>query len=301
VKPRIFIGSSLNARKYAEAIHDGLVDDAECTTWTEGAFGLSESTVTELMKNLRDSDFGVFVFAPDDTATINGSLFSVTRDNVVYESGLFGGYLTPARCFIVVPTTTKIRIPTDLLGMTVGHYEDDRTDKKAIPAVSSFCRQVREKIHEPGLFDGSISERIRELSVKFECCNWIPEDKSSTDPFAERGRRKRVVFGEIGTFCESHKLNKHRLLAKNTGGHSIILLTAIIKHPEEGDCDLIQQITPEHVGPGFARTRLMDAAEAIKAKRCCTREQLQSLSSWLRQLPSLDATTTDRITKLSSS
>src|SRR5271165_4021727 len=103
MKPRIFIGSSKTAENFAGAIHDGLVEHAECTTWTEDAFGLSKSTVDELMKNLRDSDFGIFVFAPDDTATIKGDLLNITRDNVVYEAGLFGGYLSPERCFIVIP------------------------------------------------------------------------------------------------------------------------------------------------------------------------------------------------------
>jgi predicted nucleotide-binding protein len=64
--PRIFIGSSKAASNYAGARHDGLVENAECTVWTEGAFDLSQSTIEGLMKNLRDSDFGIFVFAPDD-------------------------------------------------------------------------------------------------------------------------------------------------------------------------------------------------------------------------------------------
>lgn len=60
VKPRIFIGSSKTAKDYAGAIHDSLVDVAECTVWTEGAFGLSQSTVANLMKHFRNSDFGIF-------------------------------------------------------------------------------------------------------------------------------------------------------------------------------------------------------------------------------------------------
>jgi len=95
------------------------------------------------MKNLRDSDFGVFVLAADDTATIKGQLLNVPRDNVVYEAGLFSGYLSPERCFIAVPRSAAIHIPTDLLGMTYGFYEDDRSDKNYISAVSSFCRQLK--------------------------------------------------------------------------------------------------------------------------------------------------------------
>jgi len=87
---------------------------AECTVWTEGAFDISASTLAGLIKNLRDSDFGIFVFAPDDDATVKGELLKVPRDNVVYEAGLFSGYLCPERCFIVVPETVRVHVPTDL-------------------------------------------------------------------------------------------------------------------------------------------------------------------------------------------
>jgi predicted nucleotide-binding protein len=73
MKPRIFIGSSGEARKYAAAIHASLMRVAECTVWTEGAFGLSEPTLQGLMRHLRNSDFGIFVFAPDDTTEMRGS------------------------------------------------------------------------------------------------------------------------------------------------------------------------------------------------------------------------------------
>ena len=74
MKPRIFIGSSGKAKKYAEAIHANLTDVAECTVWTQGAFGLSASTLSNLSKNLHDSDFGAFVFAADDQLSTHGDL-----------------------------------------------------------------------------------------------------------------------------------------------------------------------------------------------------------------------------------
>jgi predicted nucleotide-binding protein len=106
MKPRIFGGSSRNARNHAEAIHGALKDVAECTVWTEGAFGLAVTTLDNLMKNLHDSDFGAFIFAADDQATINGNSLTVPRDNVVFEAGLFIGYLGPERCFIAFPQKT---------------------------------------------------------------------------------------------------------------------------------------------------------------------------------------------------
>jgi hypothetical protein len=298
VKPKIFIGSSKTAAKYAGAIHDGLVDDAECTPWSEGAFGLSKSTIDNLMKNLRDSDFGIFVFAPDDTATIKGDLLNVTRDNVVYEAGLFGGYLSPERCFIAVPMSVPIRIPTDLLGMTLGHYEYNRSDKNYSSAVSGFCREVQAEIQKQGLFTGHPHERLRELSVKFECCEWIPDDPDPKNPSKTRVDRKKKIAGEIDAFCRDHAVNKHRLLYQHHMGYYMALLGAIRQRPEAGDQDLIMQIQPANLPHGFAYYRLMDAVDALKASGCCTGPQQSALSTWLKKLPKADAAIAGRIAKL---
>jgi hypothetical protein len=280
VKPRIFIGSSGEAKKFASAIHARLQRVAECTVWTEGAFGLSQPTITELMRNLHDSDFGIFVFAPDDIANIHGDLLKVPRDNVVYEAGLFSGYLGPERCFVVVPQDAYIRIPSDLSGITYGEYEDKRTDGNKQSAVASFCDEVEKQIAARGLFYGNASDKLRELSAKFETLGWIGDENN-------RLHKKRLVAAEIKSFCETHSVNKHRLLAQGRADY-IPLFSAIISRPEEGDCELILQIEPGHLPSGFAYYWLLDAVEAIKNKRCCSTHQLKTVSEWLKKVPNSD-------------
>jgi predicted nucleotide-binding protein len=74
------------------------------------------------MHLVSDSDFGIFVFSPDDTAEMRGKLFSIPRDNVVYELGLFSGALGTNRCFFVTPLGNDLHILSDLLGITSGDY-----------------------------------------------------------------------------------------------------------------------------------------------------------------------------------
>ena len=77
--------------------------------WTQGVFGLSESTIESLMKEVNTSEFGIFVFSPDDAVRMRGKLFSAPRDNVVYELGLFSGALGGKDAFSLlrkVPTYT---------------------------------------------------------------------------------------------------------------------------------------------------------------------------------------------------
>lgn len=301
MKPRIFIGSSGKAKKYAEAVHASLTDVAECTEWTQGAFGLSSSTLNNLLSDLQDSDFGAFIFAADDQLNSNGDLLNVPRDNVVFEAGLFCGYLSPTRCFIAIPQSVKIHIPSDLLGFTVGHYEDQRTDRNTMAAVGPFAHKMREAIEVQGLFKGTPADKLRDLVTQFECCNWIPKDSSPGNPWALRVERKKQVWAQLNDFCSKNRVNKHRLLAGNSGGHYIALIAAIRNHPESNDCDLIRQMDVAHLPTGFAQDKLMDSVESVKASRTCESAQLATLSAWLKtNLRDPSPPTLDRIAKLST-
>jgi predicted nucleotide-binding protein len=78
------------------------------------------ATSQSLLEAVNTSEFGIFVFSPDDAVGIRGKLFSAPRDNVVYELGLFSAALGPERCFFVIPDDADIRLPSNLSGMTAG-------------------------------------------------------------------------------------------------------------------------------------------------------------------------------------
>src|SRR5262249_8292947 len=142
MKPRVFIGSWKEGEEIANAIHANLDEQAECTVWTQGVVGLSENSIESLTRKVDESEFGVFVFTPDDSLTMRGKLFSAPRDNVVYELGLFSGALGRERCFFVTPRRSAIHLPTDLLGMTAGSYETGRRDNDLQAADGRFCTKM---------------------------------------------------------------------------------------------------------------------------------------------------------------
>ena len=127
MKPRLFIGSSREALPIAEAIHQGLTHEAECTVWKD-SFAIGGTTLQSLMATVRMMDFAAFVFAPDDITELRGERYLVARDNVLYELGLFTGHLSPERCFFALPNSIQVHIPSDLAGVTHGAYEDGRSD-----------------------------------------------------------------------------------------------------------------------------------------------------------------------------
>ncbi|MFB4370682.1 MULTISPECIES: TIR domain-containing protein [unclassified Pseudomonas] len=91
-KPRIFIASAAESLDVADAFNVNLDHQAEVTVWKHG-FSLSQNTIDSLIKISNSVDFAIFIFTPDDITNIRNNERNVTRDNVVFELGLFTGSL----------------------------------------------------------------------------------------------------------------------------------------------------------------------------------------------------------------
>lgn len=158
MKPRIFIGSSVEGLNVAYSIQQNLTHDAEITVWDQGVFQLSKTTIESLIDVLDQSDFGVFVFTGEDVALMREQIKSVVRDNVLFEFGLFIGKLSRDRVFFVVPSNVDLHLPTDLLGITPGKYDSNREDGRmqaATGPVSNEIRQIVKKLEKKEETGGS--------------------------------------------------------------------------------------------------------------------------------------------------
>lgn len=164
MNPKIFIGSSREGIPIANAIHANLTNDAECTVWKDGVFQPSSSTLADLMRILRTSDFAIFVFSPDDVSIMRDNVDQVVRDNVLFELGLFIGRLGQERCFFLVPNAEKMRLPTDLFGVNPTKYESGRSDSNWEAAVNPACMQILRVINQLKSFQDSAEENT--LSVE---------------------------------------------------------------------------------------------------------------------------------------
>ncbi|MCR9833246.1 TIR domain-containing protein [Vibrio parahaemolyticus] len=151
MKPRIFIGSSVEGLSVAYAIQQNLTHDTEATVWDQGVFELSMTSIDSLETTLESSDFGIFVFSPDDITLMRNQENKSVRDNVLFEFGLFVGKLGRQRVFFVVPDGGDTHIPTDLLGVTPGKYDPKRQDGSLQAATGAACNQIRQAIKKLGL------------------------------------------------------------------------------------------------------------------------------------------------------
>jgi predicted nucleotide-binding protein len=120
VKPTLFIGSSSESLDVAYAAQRNLEDVADVVVWTQGIFELTKSYLEGLLDALDETDFGLFIFGPDDVTKVRGEELRTARDNVVFELGLFIGRLGRERSFILMPRgVDDFRFPSDLLACII--------------------------------------------------------------------------------------------------------------------------------------------------------------------------------------
>jgi len=152
-KSRIFIASSTESLDTSYAVQESLEHDLEVTVWTQGVFEPSRFTMDDLTGQVEESDFAIFVIAPDDVAIIRGEEHRTARDNVIFELGLFIGKLGRERCFILVPRAqSELHLPSDLLGLTPLTYDAERTDGNLVAAIGPSANKVRRAVERLGKF-----------------------------------------------------------------------------------------------------------------------------------------------------
>ncbi|MFS2011293.1 nucleotide-binding protein [Azospirillum sp. CT11-132] len=147
----MFIASSVEHLDLAYAAQEGLEHDVEPTVWSQGVFALSRTAMASLIDILDETDFGLFILAPDDITQIRDASKHTVRDNVVFELGLFVGRLGSDRCFLIVPRGVEdLHLPSDLLGLTPATFEPDRQDGNMVAALGPACNRIRKAVARLG-------------------------------------------------------------------------------------------------------------------------------------------------------
>src|SRR5262245_33519134 len=127
-KPRIFLGSSSEAAGVMRLLEGELSDRGFIPVPWVGALGLAQGTLSELWRLAHEVDFAVFVWSADSMIEDRGQRTWATRDNVIYEAGLFAGVLSPARVFLVLESHANVKLPTDYSGIGYARYDEVTAD-----------------------------------------------------------------------------------------------------------------------------------------------------------------------------
>ncbi|WP_460233089.1 TIR domain-containing protein [Agrobacterium radiobacter] len=153
-KIKVFIISSVEALPVARAIQSAFEHDPFiCTVWTDGVFRVASYTLEALEAAIDDSDFAVAIAHSDDMTAVRGQEWPTPRDNVVFELGLFMGRLGRSRAILMEPRDEKVKLPSDLSGVTTIPYRFEQgSDMTALLAPA--CNKLREHVKMMGANNG---------------------------------------------------------------------------------------------------------------------------------------------------
>lgn len=152
-RPSVFIGSSSEGHRVAHEFQVALEHEVECeaVSWDQGIFGASEYPMEALAREATTKDFAVLVMTPDDIIESRGDAGPGPRDNVLLELGLFIGALGRERVFILCPAASRLKLPSDLNGITrLRDYREDRSDGNLRAALNAAAVDARHAIENQG-------------------------------------------------------------------------------------------------------------------------------------------------------
>lgn len=157
-KPTVFIGSSSEGLKVANALKSIFGQQAEVEVWNSGEiFSRNRSFMRSLLDTASLYEFAVLVFSNDDVSLIRGETYETARDNVLFEFGLFLGKLGPRRAYALVEKDLKI--PSDLAGISLDTFNRkkdgsptasfSKTASSIVSSIVEYHRNTTEFSHLP--------------------------------------------------------------------------------------------------------------------------------------------------------
>lgn len=153
-KIRVFIISSAEALPIARHVQNAFEhDDFNTVIWTDGVFRIANYPLQDLEAQIDESDFAIAIAHADDLTESRGKDWPSPRDNVVFELGLFMGRLGRTRAVLMEPREEKVKLPSDLTGITTITYRYDRGGDGAA-LLAPACNRLRDHINAHGPFNG---------------------------------------------------------------------------------------------------------------------------------------------------
>lgn len=155
-KIRVFIISSAEARHVGRMVRNAFEHDTDtilATLWTDDVFKVANYTLQDIEAQIDDSDFAVAIAHADDLTESRGKPWPSPRDNVVFELGMFMGKLGRQRAILMEPRDEKVKLPSDMSGITTIPYRYQGS-QDAAALMAPACDKLREHILKLGPFNG---------------------------------------------------------------------------------------------------------------------------------------------------
>lgn len=145
---KLFVGSSKESLELAHELQTLIIDRIEGINpiaWDQDQFYVNRSNLESLIKNINEYSYACFILNWDDRIISRGNEGWVTRDNVIFEIGLFLGALGRDRVYIIYDFEKKPKLPSDFDGITLIKF---REFKPLSAALSPVCGTIEKEIQK---------------------------------------------------------------------------------------------------------------------------------------------------------
>jgi hypothetical protein len=157
-RPKLFVASSHDALKKGALyplvrILKRELPEIEIVPWNRSGWKNLKTALETLSESIVEYSYAVFLAFPDDVVTVRGAEYHSTRDNVIFEFGLFFSHLGRERTFLVAPDELKLpdgislRILSDAMGgFRAGKYvvESMKPRVKVTYQLSGLVKRIKE-------------------------------------------------------------------------------------------------------------------------------------------------------------
>lgn len=206
VRPALFVGSSFEGLRIAEAAQVVLDEVCEVELWTQGIFGLTQGTLESLVTALPRFDFSLLVLTADDLTVSRNMEKPSARDNVLFELGLFIGALGRDRTFMLYDRTTPPALPSDLAGITAATFAPQASGNLEA-ALGAPCTKIRRTVERLGV---RADRQFRDLEKATSSVEGVGATMQSLLHLLARSRKVEldIIATQFGPMIDSQKLQQ---------------------------------------------------------------------------------------------
>jgi cytidyltransferase-like protein len=163
---KIFIASSSKSRGWAtdlqELLDTEMPGNYQFVVWHQDVFRPSSFIFSDLENAASTCSAAIFIFAPDDNIIINDETKKITRDNVIFELGLFVGHLGIDRTIVLSSSdTSSYRLLSDIDGLgTVRFSFKPHDDGNRIAALGPAANRIKRHLWQVLEHDSRINASV---------------------------------------------------------------------------------------------------------------------------------------------
>jgi len=202
MKQNIFIASASKSIGIAADIQESLNHfGIKSQVWTQDFFTNSKNTLENLTEKLDSFDFAIFIFTPDDEFKKKGKSVFSTRDNVIFELGLFIGKIGRERTFFISTEFENYQLPSDLDGISHLRFDLENYNQNGISELGPVVNAIRKIVEKTKikknplseLFDVGIEQVAEFYKISALTQAYTQRDESINDMFNDISKAKKSI------------------------------------------------------------------------------------------------------------